>query len=107
MQKARLFESEKSDMKGAADVLKDFQVETYGAVPRREKTEYILEQMRIFLACEDPTYFTRAKIRSNNIGPKTRALFPDLALKFHEIVIEIHHKEDEYLKMAHALLKIR
>lgn len=107
MQKCAVIEKDKGDIKGAGEVIKDLQVETYGSIERREKTTYILEQMRVFLACRDPAYFIRAKIRSNHIGPKTLNAFPDLALKYHEYQLEIHHQEEDYLEMSKALLKAR
>merc|ERR1719350_2682210 len=107
MQKAYLLERDRNDINAAAESLKDFQVETYGAVPKREKTEYILEQIRIFLATLDSTYFTRAKIRCGHIGPKTLKLFPDLALKFYQPEIEIKHSDEEFFDMAQALLNVR
>jgi len=107
MQKAYLLENDRSDVRAAAECLKDFQVETYGAVPKREKTEYILEQIRIFLATLDSTYFTRAKIRCGHIGPKTLKAFPDLALKFHQLEIEIKHSDEAFFEMAQALLNVR
>lgn len=107
MQKCSVIENDKGDVIAAADVIKDLQVETYGSIERREKTQYILEQMRVFLACRDPAFFIRAKIRSNHIGPKTLAAFPDLALKYHEYQLEIHHQEEDYLEMTKALLKAR
>jgi len=107
MQKMGLFEKEKGDVKGAAEVVKDLQVETFGSVERRQKTEYIIEQMRIFLACNDSSYFVRAKIRSKNIGPRTLERYPDLAKRYYRLVLEIHHKEKEYLEMSKTLLKLR
>jgi len=107
MQKAYLLERDRNDVNAAAESLKDFQVETYGAVPKREKTEYILEQIRIFLATKDSTYFTRAKIRCGHIGPRTLKLYPDLALKFHQLEIEIKHCNEEFFDMAQALLNVR
>lgn len=107
MQKCSVLENEKNDILAAAESLKDFQVETYGAVPHREKTHYILEQMRIFLTTTDSTFFTRAKIRSGHIGKKSLGRYPDLALKYHQLVIEIRHHEEEYFDMAQALLKVR
>ena len=41
------------DIAGAADVLHELQVETYGSMDRREKVEFILDQMRLSLAKKD------------------------------------------------------
>ena len=46
------------------------QVETFGSMDIREKTEFIVEQMRMCLAIKD---FTRAQILSRKISPKTFA----------------------------------
>ena len=37
-------------MQVASDLLSDLQVETYSSMERREKTEFILEQMRLLIA---------------------------------------------------------
>ncbi|CAF4568730.1 unnamed protein product, partial [Rotaria magnacalcarata] len=36
--------------KEAAEILQELQVETYGTMDRREKLEFLLEQMRLCLA---------------------------------------------------------
>jgi len=107
MKKCAILEFEKNDLAGAAEVVKDLQVETYGSIERRQKIIYILEQMRVFLACQDPFFFVRAKIRSNHIGQKSLAQFADLSLTFHKYVLEIHHQEEEYHAMAKSFLKVR
>lgn len=43
------------------------QVETYGSMERREKVEFILEQMRLCLAKKD---YIRTQIISKKISPK-------------------------------------
>ena len=42
-----------------------FQVETYGSMERKEKVEFILEQMRLCLATKD---YIRAQIISKKIS---------------------------------------
>ena len=44
-----------------------FQVETYGSMEKREKVEFILEQMRLCIAKKD---FIRAQIISKKISVK-------------------------------------
>jgi 26S proteasome regulatory subunit N5 len=61
-----LQESE-GDVKGAADVLQDVHVETYGSLSKKEKVEFILEQMRLTLANKD---YVRAAIVSSKISRK-------------------------------------
>lgn len=40
----------KETLQTASDLLSDLQVETYSSMERREKTEFILEQMRLLIA---------------------------------------------------------
>lgn len=42
--------SRKESLQLASDLLSDLQVETYSSMDRREKTEFILEQMRLLIA---------------------------------------------------------
>ena len=42
--------SAKESLQTASDLLSDLQVETYSSMERREKTEFILEQMRLLVA---------------------------------------------------------
>lgn len=51
----------------AAKLLQELQVETYGSMEKREKVEFILEQMRLCLARKD---YIRTQIISKKISPK-------------------------------------
>merc|ERR1719238_399703 len=51
----------------AATLLQEVQVETFGAMERREKAEYILNQMRVVLMKKD---FVRLQIIAKKINPK-------------------------------------
>jgi hypothetical protein len=51
----------------AADILQELQVETFGSMDKREKTDFILEQMRLTLAKRD---YTRTQIISRKINTK-------------------------------------
>lgn len=54
----------------AATVLQELQVETFGSMERREKVDFILEQMRLALRRRD---FIRLQIISKKINPKVFA----------------------------------
>ena len=54
-------------MAAAADVLQDVHVETYGSLSKREKVEFILEQMRLTLGKKD---YVRAAIVAGKINKK-------------------------------------
>ncbi|KAI8853129.1 hypothetical protein BC829DRAFT_424720 [Chytridium lagenaria] len=60
----------------AADILQELQVETFGSMDKREKTDFILEQMRLCLEKKD---FTRVQIVSRRISSK---FFEDLANQY-------------------------
>ena len=45
---AHILES-KNDIVGACDMIQDVHVETYGSLTKKEKAEYILEQIRLNL----------------------------------------------------------
>ena len=51
----------------ACDILHDLQVETFGSMEKREKTDFILEQMRLCLAKMD---YTKVVIISKKINLK-------------------------------------
>lgn len=51
----------------AASVLQELQVETYGSMEKREKVEYLLEQIRLCLAKRD---FVRMQIISKKVSVK-------------------------------------
>ncbi|CAM9818613.1 unnamed protein product [Ectocarpus sp. 13 AM-2016] len=58
---------EDGDVAGAAEVLQEVHVETYGALTKKEKADFILEQIRLTLAKKD---FVRALIQSRKINRK-------------------------------------
>ena len=51
----------------AANILQELQVETFGSMDKKEKVEFILEQMRLCLAKKD---FVRTQIISKKISTK-------------------------------------
>jgi hypothetical protein len=57
------------DVVGAADVLQEVAVETYGALDKKEKADFILEQVRLTLLKKD---YVRALIQSRKINRKVR-----------------------------------
>lgn len=58
---------EQGDLKSAADILCELQVETFGSMERREKTEFILEQVALCIENDD---WTQAGILSRKISTK-------------------------------------
>jgi 26S proteasome regulatory subunit N5 len=89
---------EEGNISEAADILQELQVETYGSMEKREKTDFLLEQMRLCLARKD---FTRTLIISRKVSKKYLSSDPDahdLKLRFYELMIEHAIKEGLYLE---------
>ena len=58
---------EQGNLVEAATVLQELQVETFGSMEKKEKVEFILEQMRLCLARKD---YIRTQIISKKVSPK-------------------------------------
>jgi len=93
------------DIPGAAAVLQDVHVETYGSISKREKIEFILEQMRLTLLKRD---YVRASIVSNKV--KRSVLDEEgmsaLKIQFYVLLSQYHlHERDafELAKCFHAI----
>lgn len=61
------------DLSAAADILCELQVETFGSMTRREKTEFILEQVGLCIERQD---WTQAAILSRKINKRYFARKP-------------------------------
>ncbi|KAF1330820.1 26s proteasome non-atpase regulatory subunit 12, partial [Globisporangium splendens] len=89
----------------AATILQEVHVETYGAMTKLEKTEYILEQVRLTLAKKD---FVRAFILSKKILRRTleEAGFQECKLKFYSLMIEYDTHENNTLELCRHWMAI-
>jgi len=87
------------DIAGAANVLQEVHVETYGSISKREKLEFILEQMRLTLLKKD---YVRAYIVSNKV--KRNALeeegMASLKIKFYTLLTNYYMHEKEAYELA-------
>jgi 26S proteasome regulatory subunit N5 len=74
----------------AADCLQEVHVETYGSLSKREKIEFILEQMRLTLAKKD---YIRASIVSNKVNRTilSEEGMESLKIKFLKLMTTYHH----------------
>jgi len=83
----------------AADVLQELQVETYGTMERKEKVEFILEQMRLGLARKD---YIRTQILSKKVSGRylDKEEAQDLKLKFFRIMIDCSLHDGNYLDVC-------
>ena len=93
------------DIKEASELLQDIQVETYGSMDKREKSEFILEQIRLCLDSHDNI---RALILSDKISPKLLAdkNFQDIKLRFHKLMIRYYIRKANFLAICRAYLEI-
>lgn len=109
------------DVAAAADLLQEVAVETFGAMHKREKIDYIEEQVRL---CLDRGDTTRAQILAKKISPGafkasaaaesafgiegTRIEAPlegtpdleTLKLRYYDLMIRYHALTDDYLEIA-------
>lgn len=105
MERARLtkilasIKESKGLIEEAANVLQEIKVETFGSMEKREKVEFILEQMRLCLAKKD---YIRTQILSRKISPKffQEEGTEDLKLKFYKQMIEVDIQNNAYLSIS-------
>ncbi|KAJ3217580.1 26S proteasome non-ATPase regulatory subunit 12 [Dinochytrium kinnereticum] len=101
---AKIKESE-GKVAEAADVLQELQVETFGSMDKREKTDFILEQMRLCLEKKD---YIRVQIISKRISTK---LFEDkanadLKTRFYQLMIAYSIHESQFLATSKHFLQL-
>lgn len=89
----------------AASILQEVHVETFGAMTKLEKTEFILEQVRLTLAKKD---YVRANILSKKILRRTleEEGFQECKLKFYRLLIEYETQENNTLELCRHYMAI-
>ena len=87
------------DIAGAADVLQEVHVETYGSLSKREKVEFILEQMRLTLGKKD---FVRAAIVAGKVSRKhlQEENMEEHKVKFYSLMAENHRHDKDAFSLA-------
>ncbi|CAG9809949.1 unnamed protein product [Chironomus riparius] len=92
------------DILGAATIMEALQIETYGTMDKKEKVEFILEQMRLCLAKHD---LVRTQIISKKINTKffNDSEHQDLKLKYYELMILLD-QDQSYIKTSRYYLAI-
>eukprot|EP00440_Ansanella_granifera_P030529 gb/GFBE01033164.1/.p1 GENE.gb/GFBE01033164.1/~~gb/GFBE01033164.1/.p1 ORF type:complete len:459 (+),score=172.82 gb/GFBE01033164.1/:1-1377(+) len=111
VEKARLtqmlatIKEEEGKVEEAANLMQEVQVESFGAMERREKTEYILNQMRLVLAKKD---YVRTQIISKKINPKLLDAedFQDIKIQYNQYMIRYWLHEKSFLDVAKCYLAI-
>ncbi|KAH7885964.1 hypothetical protein F5I97DRAFT_1183425 [Phlebopus sp. FC_14] len=119
----------KESLQTASDLLSDLQVETYSSMERREKTEFILEQMRLLIALarmKDAEVTGKGGKDAKSVlgggepewvkarvgGRKVNETFlkekenEDLKLKFYDLMIQQALHQTAYLEVAKHYEKV-
>jgi len=109
VEKARLtnmlakIKEDEGNAEEAANLLQEVQVETFTAMEKREKTEYILNQMRLVLLKKD---YVRTQIISKKINPKLLddTDFQDLKVQYYEYMVRYWLHEKKHLDVSKCYL---
>lgn len=96
---------DEGDVATAADLLGELQVETFGSMKLTEKTEFILEQIELYIKKGDYSY---AQIISRKILPRyfQEKGMAELKRRYYELLVQIDLHEDNYLGAALSLRQI-
>lgn len=105
VEKARLtammakIKEDEGNVEEAANLIQEVQVEAFGQMERREKAEYILNQMRLVLLKKD---FVRTQIISKKINPKLLEAddFQDLKVRYYTYMVEYWLHEEKMLDVS-------
>lgn len=92
---ARIHEAD-GQLEEARNVLQDTQVETLGGMDKREKTEFVLQQVRLCLLTND---YMRAWIMAKKVNLKFFAdgTLDDLKVRYYHLVTQYHmHSKDTF-----------
>ncbi|BGP54714.1 hypothetical protein JCM8202_003219 [Rhodotorula sphaerocarpa] len=87
------------DVNAASELMQELQVETFGSMERREKVDFILEQMRLLKEQED---YEKMAIVAKRINLKwlADADHEDLKLRYYALMILYSLYTDKYLDVA-------
>ena len=94
-----LLQESEGDVAGAADVLQEVHVETYGSLSKIEKVEFILEQMRLTLGKKD---YVRAAIVAGKVSKKNlqEDNMEEYKVKYYTLMAESHRHDKDPFSLA-------
>eukprot|EP01095_Lingulamoeba_sp_RSL-Kostka_P017777 TRINITY_DN945_c1_g1_i1.p1 TRINITY_DN945_c1_g1~~TRINITY_DN945_c1_g1_i1.p1 ORF type:complete len:460 (-),score=153.12 TRINITY_DN945_c1_g1_i1:209-1588(-) len=101
---AKITES-RGEIKEAAKILQEVQVETLSKMEKKDKVDFILEQIRL---CLDSNDYIRAQILSRKISPKVLLNddFQEVKIRFYTLMNRFHAHEEDYLSLARSYQSI-
>ncbi|CAK9784808.1 26S proteasome non-ATPase regulatory subunit 12 [Cutaneotrichosporon oleaginosum] len=85
----------------AADLMSDIQIETYSSMDKREKTNFILEQMRLESLRGNWNKVRVGSRKINRVYLKDKDA-TDLKLRYYELIVHLALQEDNYLEVCNA-----
>lgn len=95
------------DIAGSCEIIQDVHVETYGSLSKKEKAEYILQQVRLNLLRKD---LVRALIHSRKMNKRTLEEtdegFDQVKIYFYRLMVQYHLHEKNYWEIAQCFYKI-
>lgn len=100
---AEILEVNLNDVSKACEVLQEEQVENYGGLDKREKLEFLLDQIRLVWVKRD---FVRMAILARKVNRKwleTKDVF-DLKARLHGFLLHLHAHEGDLFQMAEDYL---
>lgn len=105
MMLALICEEHDNDINAAVDMIQDVHVETYGSIPKKEKAEYILQQMRMNLKKKD---YIRALIQSRKMNRKTidEEGFEEVKVSYYHMMVEYYMHEKDAWEISQSYYKI-
>ncbi|KAK1228501.1 proteasome regulatory particle subunit [Marasmius sp. AFHP31] len=123
--KAKAPEENRKSMETASELLSDLQVETYSSMERREKTEFILEQMRLLIAVarlkddaskdkgtdsvtDGESEWVKARVGGRKVNEEflKEKENEDLKLKYYDLMIQHALHYSSYLDVAKYYHKV-
>jgi len=94
-----IIKEEAGDIAAAADILQEVHVETYGSISKKDKIEFILEQIRLTLGKQDyvRAYIVANKISKKQLGEENMQVFK---VRYYELMADYHRHEKEPFDLA-------
>ncbi|WVF69209.1 hypothetical protein IAT40_003985 [Kwoniella sp. CBS 6097] len=95
----------KEHLDTAADLMSDIQVETYSSMDKREKTEFILEQMRLESLRGNWSRVRVGSRKINRVYLKEKDS-QDMKLRYYDLMVQLALQDDEYLEACSAYQEV-
>jgi 26S proteasome regulatory subunit N5 len=104
-QLAKIYEDDRQDLTEACNIIQDVHVETFGLLTKKEKAQYILEQIRLNLLKKD---YIRVAIHSRKMNLKTieEEGFEMIKIAYYLLQIQYYTHEKNTWEICQAYYKV-